>query len=291
MDTVTTKLTLWRTSEVFPKIYKLLVSSALNLPNNKALLMPILVAFFILGGCKTVPIQDRSFSDEIGFWEQDKNTSARFQHNSIADDKTIGLLYVSGKDILLNGTQVENSSKMKNNSFVDTGPYSSARIEFKASDSTCLIRVDEFNFGNAYTDTSDCKHYIETTHSAIKAQNAILHIHVSEHQTKIIVISGMIKVMLRKNEMQSIDVKEEQKIIITHDAINHPRQVAPSEIWQHASWKENHQFYKTEIDWHKVIMTIVTVAVVAAIVILLPASAGRRGVSHGHNSGHFHRLR
>lgn len=236
------------------------------------------MAILLLAGCKTVPIQDRYVAEKGGFWEQDENTGARFHHNAIADDETIGLMHASGKSALLNGTQVKESSKIKNNAFVSTGPQSGARIVFQASDSACLIRVDEFNIGKAYADTSDCQQSIKTAHAMIEAKSAILHINVSQHQTEVMVISGVIKVILRENTTQSLDVKSEHKIIITHDAISRPRPVTQDEIWRRILWRDDFRLYKTVIDWNKVIAGVVTVAIVAVAILF---SRGRGGGGYG----------
>lgn len=232
----------------------------------------------MLTGCKTVPIQDRNFAENSGFWEQDENSGSRFHHNAIADNEMIGLMYASGKNALLNGAQVKNSTKIKNNSFVSTGPQSGIRIAFKASDSACLIRVDELNVGNAYAETSDCQQSIKTIHAMIEAKSAILHINVSQHQTEVMVISGVVTVILRENVMQSIDVNADQKIIITHDAIGRPYPVTPDEIWQRIRWRDGFQFYKTIVDWDKVLKGVLIGAIVAAA-ILMPRAVGRSGLN------------
>ena len=281
MDIIKTRLFFCKVKGIGSRSYQWLISSALTPPGNKILLPLFLMALMLLGGCKTVPIQDRYVAEKGGFWEQDENTGSRFHHNAIADDETIGLMYASGKSALLNGAQVENSSKIKNNAFVSTGPQSGARIAFKASDSACLIRVDELNIGKAYADTSDCQQSIKTTHAMIDAKSAIFHINVSQHQTEIMVISGVIQVILRENTTQSIDVKAEQEIIVTHDAIGHPRRISQDEVWQRIRWRDDFRLYKTVIDWNKVIAGVVVVAVIAAA-ILMPRAASRSGMSRHH---------
>lgn len=244
-------------------------------------LVPLLIAVLLLGGCKTVPIQDRYLAEQGGFWELDENTVSRFHHRTIANDEIIGRMYASGKSVLLNGDRLKNSSKVKNNSFVNTGPQSNARLEFKASDSSCSIHVNELNLGNAYVDTANCQHNIETLHAMIQARNAILHVHVSQHQTEVMVISGMIKVMLRENSAQFIDVKEEQEIVITHDAIDRPRPIVSDDIWQRIRWKTSFQLYKTVIDWEKIITSVVIVGILIAA-ILLPRSGSLSGLHRHH---------
>ena len=281
MDIIKTRLFFCKVKGIGSRSYQWLISSALMLPGNKILLPLLLMAILLLGGCKTVPIQDRYVAEKGGFWEQDENTGSRFHHNAIADDETIGLMYASGKSALLNGAQVENSSKIKNNAFVSTGPQSGARIAFKASDSACLIRVDELNIGKAYADTSDCQQSIKTTHAMIDAKSAIFHINVSQHQTEVMVISGVVQVVLRENTKKSIDVKAEQEIIVTHDAIGRPRRISQDEIWQRIRWRDDFRLYKTVIDWNKVIAGAVVVAIIAAA-ILMPRAVSRSGMSRHH---------
>ena len=272
MDTARTKLA----GGIGSRKDKWLIPSTLT-PSGKYIgLVSLLIVILLLTGCKTVPIQDRYLAEKGGLWEQDENSGSRFHHNAIADNEMIGLMYASGKSVLLNGAQVKNSAKIKNNSFVSTGPQSGARIAFKASDSACLIRVDEFNIGNAYADTSDCQQSIKTIHAMIEAKSAILHINVSQHQTEVMVISGVVTVILRENVMQSIDVSADQKIVITHDAIGRPYPVTADEIWQCIRWRDGFQLYKTVVDWDKVLKGVLIGAAIAAA-ILMPRALGRSG--------------
>ncbi len=163
----------------------------------------------------------------------------------------IGSMYASGKSTLLNGAQVKIGAKVKNNSFVSTGSQSSTRIEFKAADSSCLIRVDKFNVGNAYADTSDCQQAIETLHARLQAKDAILHISVSQHQMEVMALSGAIKVILLEDATQFIDVRADHGIIVTHEAIGHPYPVTPDETWQRIRWRGDFQLFKTVADWNK----------------------------------------
>ena len=254
--------------------------SSLTSPGNKGLLL-LLITVLLFSGCKTVPILDRSFADKGGLWEQDENTGARFHHNAIPGNTIIGSIYASGKSALIDSSQVKDYTQIKNNSFVSTGPQSSARIEFNASDAACLIRVDEFNIGNAYVDTSYCQQSIRTRHTMVEAKSAILHIHVSQHQTEVMVISGAIEIILRENPTQSINVTADQAIIITHNAIGRPRSITQDEIWQRILWRDDFRLYKTVVDWNKVIAGAVTVAVIAAA-ILMPRAVSRSGSSRHH---------
>ncbi len=267
--------------------YQGLQSFPLDVSSRRSLLLPLLIVVLLLIGCKTVPIQNRNFSERGGFWEQDENTSSRFHHNLGNDKAVIGSLYSSGKSVLLEGAQVGMTSKVNNNSYVSTGSQSSARIEFKASDSTCSVRVDEMVFGNAYADTTDCQQIIETLHARIEAKNAILHIHVSQQQTEVTVISGVITVMLREQASQSIDIRADREIIITHDAIGRSYPVTPDEIWQRIRWREDFPLYKKVVDWETIIAVVVVGAVAAGViaaVILLG-----KGDGSGRGSGGFPR--
>jgi hypothetical protein len=240
----------------------------------------LLLVVWLLSGCKTVPIQDRNFAENGGFWEQDENMGFRFHRNAGASDAVIGTLYASGKNVLLNGDQVKVSSPVRNNSFVSSGMQSGARIEFKASDSTCSIRIDRFNVGQAYADTSSCLHDIETLHARIQAQNAVLQINVSQQQTSIMVLSGTIEVMTREDTGQFVVVRADQKITVTPNAIGQPHALGPDEIWQRMRWREDFQLYKTVVDWRKVVAGVAIVALVA-VAILFGKGRGGGGHSHG----------
>ncbi|MXS82957.1 hypothetical protein [Nitrosomonas oligotropha] len=238
----------------------------------------LLITVLLLAGCKTVPIQDRNFAENGGFWEQDENMGFRLHRNAGASDAVIGTLYASGKNVLLNGDQVKVSAPVKNNSFVSSGMQSGARIEFKASDSTCSIRVDQFNSGKAYADTSSCLHDIETLHARILARNAVLQINVSQQQTDIMVLSGTIEVMTRVDTGQFVAVRADQKITVTPNAIGQPHALAPDEIWQRMRWREDFQLYKTVVDWRKVVAGVAIVALVAVAILF---GKGRGGGGHG----------
>lgn len=278
MDT-TRKPFFYKLRGICSRCYPWSMSSALALPGKTGLLL-LLIAVLLFSGCKTVPILDRNFAGTGGLWEQDENAGARFHHNAIADNAVIGSLYSSGRSALINGSQVREHTQIKNNSFVSTGMQSSARIEFKASDAACLIRVDEFNIGNAYVDTSYCQQSIRTRHAMIEAKSAILHIHVSQHQTEVTVISGAIEIILRENPTQSTTVEADQTIIITHNAIGRPRSITTDEIWQRIRWRDDFHLYETVIDWRKVVAGVVTVAIIAAVIIL-SKGAGGRGLGGG----------
>lgn len=277
MDTRKTKPFFCKIRGICSGYSQWLMPSSLTLPGNSGLQL-LLIAVLLLAGCKTVPLQDRNFSERGSFLEQDENTGFRLHHNAGTDSAIIGAMYASGKSALLNGEQVKVSARVKNNSFVSTGPQSSARIEFNATDSSCLIRIDRLNVGNAYADSSDCQQAIETLHARLQAKDAILHISVSQHQTEVLVLSGAIKVILLEDATQSTDVRADHGIMITHDAIGHPYPVTPDETWQRIRWRSDFQLYKTVVDWNKVIAVAVTVAIVAAAILL---SRGRSGGGHG----------
>lgn len=279
MDTTKTRSFFCEIWNLYSKRFSLSVPFSLNLASHGYLLLSILAVAFLVSGCKTIPINDRNFSERGGFWEQDENTDSRFHHTAKNDRAAIGTLYASGKNALLDGAQVAVTERVTNNAFVSTGSQSSARIEFKVSDSSCLIRVDEIIAGNAYADTSDCQQNIETLHAKIEAKNAILHIHVSQHQTEITVISGVIKVMLRGNAAQSIDVRSDREIVITQDTIGRPYSIMPDEIWQRIRWRDDFPLYREVVDWETVIASVVvgiiTVGTIAAVILLSKGHGGR----------------
>lgn len=275
-------------------LYKLLICGTphprLHHHQKTGLLATLLVAILLLSGCKTVPIHDRTYSDRSGFWEQNEKTSVRMRNSTLSKNQTMGWIHTAGKNTVVNSSSAKNESGIRNGSSVYTGAYSSAHIEFKNPDSGCLIVIDEFKYGKAYTDTSRCHQQIETPHAVIQAHNAVLHIGVSSQQTRIIAISGEIKVTLRSDETQSIDVKENHEIVITPNKIHLPRHKTAEEIWLHTQWKENYAFYRTEIDWRKVTAVAVTIAVVAVAVALIPGALRNSGGRYGsHGFRHFSR--
>ncbi len=250
-----------------------------------------LLIVLLLSGCKTVPIHDRTYSVESGFWEQNEKTSMRVRNSAIPGNQTMGWIHTSGKNaVVVNSYPAKNESAVRNGSSVYTGAYSSAHIEFKKPDSGCLIVIDEFKYGKAYTDTSRCHQQIETPHAVIQAHHAVLHIGVSSQQTRIIAINGEIKATLRSDETQSIDVKSDHEVIVTHNKIHLPRHMAAEEIWLHTQWKENYPFYKTEIDWRKVTAAAATLVFVAVAAVLIPGAFRNSGNRYGsHGFRHFSR--
>lgn len=257
--------------------------SELKLPSC-AILLILLLAMLFLGACKTIPIDDRNATGNGGFWEQDENSSARFHNPNQIDKATIGLVFVSGEGALSNGTPVDVSAKLANHSRINTGPQSSARVEFEAAGPVCTIEIDEFNAGNAYADTADCRQQIETPHARIDASNAILHLQVTEHQTKVTVISGTIDVTPLGDTAQSIDVREDREVVVTRDTLGRPYLLTPEEIWQRIRWRDDYPLYKKVIDWGTIAATaavvIVTAGIIAAVVILSKGHGhgGRRGL-------------
>ncbi len=269
-------------------ICRMPLSNLCNRQKNR--LLVILLIVLMLVGCKTVPIHDRTYSVESGFWEQNEKTSMRVRNSTMSGSQTMGWIHTSGKNaVVVNSSPAKNESAVRNGSSVYTGVNSSAHIEFKKPDSGCLIVIDEFKYGKAYTDTSRCHQQIETPHAVIQAHHAVLHIGVSSQQTRIIAINGEIKVTLRSDETQSIDVKSEHEVIITHNKIHRPRHMATEEIWMHTQWKENYPFYKTEIDWRKVVAVAATVAVIAVAAVMIPGAFRNSGRYSTHGFRHFSR--
>jgi len=277
MDATEIKSFLFKIISIHPRHYPRFIFSSLNVSGNQGLLL-IFLAALLLTGCKTVPVMDRSLAEAGGLWELNEHTGARFHLSTVPDNATIGLIQPSGKNVLLNGSSVNDTEQVKNHSFVSSGPRSGARIRFKASGSSCLIRVDDFKIGNAFTETSDCEQRIETLHAIIYAKNAILHLNVLQHGTKITVISGTISVTSRENPTDSIDVNADHEVTVTLDTVSHPRSITSDEIWQRIRWRDDFRIYKTVIDWNKVIAGAVTVAIIAVAIIF---GKGRSGVGHG----------
>lgn len=257
--------------------------SALKLP-GRGILLILLLTVLLLGACKTVPIDDRNATGNGGFWEQDENTGARFHNPNQVDKATIGLVFAAGESALRNGTPVDVSAKLANHSRINTGPQSSARVEFEAAGPVCTIQIDEFNTGNAYADTADCRQQIETPHARIDASSATLHLRVTEHQTKVTVISGTVDVAPLGDTRQSIDVREDREVVVTRDTLGRPYLLTPEEIWQRIRWRDDYPLYKKVIDWGTIAATaavvIVTAGIIAAVVILSDGHGhgGRRGL-------------
>ncbi|SEG17123.1 hypothetical protein [Nitrosomonas ureae] len=277
MDATEIKPFLFKIISIHPRHYPRFIFSPLNFSGNQGLLL-LLLAISLLAGCKTVPVMDRSLAEAGSLWEQNEHTGARFHHSTLPDDATIGLIQPSGKGVLLNGSSVNDTEQVKNHSFVSSGRQNGARIQFKASDSSCLIRVDEFKIGNAFTETSECEQRIETLHAIIYAKNAILHLKVSQHETEVTVISGTITVTSRGNPTDSIDINADHEVTVTLDTVSHPRSITSDEIWQRIRWRDDFRLYKTVIDWNKVIVGVITVAIIAVAIIF---GKGRSGIGHG----------
>lgn len=260
--------------------YQLCSFSAPNLLDNKLLLLA-LIPIFLLSGCMTVPIQNRNLSEAGGFWEQDENTDPRFKHDAITGNETIGVLYASGKNALVNGSSVEGSAEISNNAFVSTGSQSSARIEFKKGDAICLIRIEDFSTGNSYGDTSNCQHNIVTKHAGSETKNSAYHISVSQLQTEFTVLRGSVKLMLLSNSNQSIVVSSGEEAILTADSIIGPHSVPQDEIERRIRWRDNYNFSRTQVDWTKVLIGVGAVGAAAATAIILHKSGGGGNSSGG----------
>lgn len=228
----------------------------------------LLIAVFLLGACKTVPILDRNTSDAGGYWEQDENTDPRFIHDTIAGNEEIGMLYVTGNHVIVNGARLNESSEINNNTFVSTGPQSGVRIEFKDDHSACLIQIQDFSIGRGYGDTANCQHNIATTHANSQTRNSIYHFNVSQQQTKITVLRGAVKLALQANPSQMIQVNGGEEAILTNDSILGPRSVSLEEIKKRVRWRDNYQFYKSEVDWQLVGGAAAAAAAIGAAVIL-----------------------
>ncbi len=226
----------------------------------------ILILTVLLNACTTVPVENRNTSSAGGFWEQDENTDPRFHHRAIGADEKIGILYASGNKVLVNGAPAEDTLNIKNNTFVGTGPNSSARIEFKEGGGICSIQIQDFSVGNGYGDTAHCEHGIITTHASAKTRGTIYHISVSGQQTEVTVLRGLVKLSLLANPLQNAIVNSGEEIILTTDTIIGPRPVSLGEIERRIRWRDNYQFYKGEAS---VGTALVGAGVAAAIIHML----------------------
>ncbi|SEQ96727.1 hypothetical protein SAMN05421690_1004106 [Nitrosomonas sp. Nm51] len=226
----------------------------------------ILMLAVLLGACTTVPVANRNVASAGGFWEQDENTDPRFHHMAKEAEKEIGILYASGSSVLVNGTaMVEDTMDIENNSFVSTGPKSSARIEFK-DDGFCSIQVEDFSVGNGYGDTANCEYSIVTTHATANTQDTIYHINVSGQRTEITVLRGLLKASLLADPAQSAIVNSGEEIILTADSIIGPRPVSFEEIERRIRWRDNYTFHTSKVSWVKVLVGAgVAAGIVAAI--------------------------
>lgn len=226
----------------------------------------ILMLTVLSSACSTVPVENRNASSAGGFWEQDENTDPRFYHMAMEADEKIGILYASGNKVLVNGTPIEDTLDIKNNTFVGTGPKSSARIEFKDGSGACSIQIQGFSVGNGYGDTAHCEYGIITTHASARTRDTIYHINVSDQRTEITVLRGLIKLSLLTDPAQSAIVNSGEEIILTTDSIIGPRPVSFEEIERRIRWRDNYTFHKSEVSWGTV---LVGAGVAAAIVNML----------------------
>lgn len=253
--------------------------SHLNLSTPSAIscnTLLILIFTVSLSACSTVPVGNRNVSNAGGFWEQDENTDPRFHHIAKKADEDIGTLYASGNKVLVNGIPIEETTDIKNNSFVSTGPKSSARIEFKDDSVSCSIQIQDFSMGNGYGDTANCEYNIVTTHASASTRNTIYHISVSDQQTEITVLRGLVKLSLFADPAQSAIVNSGEEIVLTMDSIIGPKPVSYEEIERRIRWRDGYTFYKSEVSWVKVLVGAgVAAGIVAAIL------RGKSGSSSG----------
>ncbi|MCP5243098.1 hypothetical protein [Nitrosomonas sp.] len=233
---------------------------------NRRYIFLILLLAVLLSACSTVPVENRNVSSAGGFWEQDENTDPRFHHRAMEADQEIGLLYASGNEVLVNGARVESTLDIKNNAFVSTGPKSSVRIEFMDGEGICAIQIEEFSVGNGYGDTANCEYSIITTHASARTRDTIYHINVSDQGTEITVLRGLLQSSLLADPTQSVIVNSGEEIILTADSIIGPRPVSFEEIERRIRWRDNYDFYKSEVSWVKVLVGAgVAAGIVAAI--------------------------
>lgn len=245
----------------------------------------LLLFILMLGGCSTVPVADRNVSSAGGFWEQDENTDPRFNHMAKRGDEEIGILYAAGNHVLVNGEPVKDTADIENNSFVSTGPQSSARIEFKDDDNICSIQIREFSVGNGYGDTANCEYNIITAHASASTRDTIYHINVSAQRTEITVLRGLLKSSLLIDPAQSAIVNSGEEIILTTDSIIGPRPVSYEEIERRIRWRDNYTFYKSEVSWVKVLVGAGVAAGIVAAILRGRSGGSSGGTSQGYDRG------
>lgn len=209
----------------------------------------VLSAIFLLHACTTVPIPRNTSVAVGGFWEQDENTDPRFYNSAIAVNDKMGVLYAAGKNVMVNNVRANGLVKIGNNTHISTGSQSSARIEFKPTDTACLIQIQEFTVGRGYGDTANCQHHIETSHADAQTDHSIYHFDVAQQQTQVTVLSGSVRLALQSNPGQFVDVNRGQEAIVASNSIIGPKPVPLDEIKRRVQWRDNYIFSSREVDW------------------------------------------
>lgn len=227
-----------------------------RLQHPRYFLLFVIAPLSLLNACSTVPIQNRNVSTAGGYWELDENTDPRFYHSAHTRHEKIGTLYSAGDNVFINSSQVKKTAEtdLINNTFVSTGPQSSARIEFIDGSDTCMIQIQDFSTGNGYGDTANCDHMAETTHAKSQARDSIYHINVNRQQTEFTVLDGRIKLTLRADPDQTVLVSRGEEAIVTANAIIGPRPVSPEEIIRRIQWRDRYEFYSSNVSWGKVLL-------------------------------------
>ncbi|NOT83783.1 MAG: hypothetical protein HOP02_03170 [Methylococcaceae bacterium] len=187
----------------------------------------------------------------------------------------IGTLYAFGSNVFANGSKIEDTTGIDNNTFVSTGLQSAVRIEFKEDNGTCLIHVKDFKVGKGYGDTASCQHSIGTTHADSQMQNSVYHFNVSPQQTEVTVLSGLVKLALHADPSQTVNVNSGEEAIVTVNAIVGPRPVSIDEVNRRIRWRDKYTFSTREVDWATVGAVAVGVAAIGVGVAL--------GVGGGNN--------
>lgn len=230
---------------------------------------------YLLVACTTVPIMRDYPRGHVGagFWEQDENTDPRFYRGTESGKNEIGTLYAFGSNVSLNGSKVEDSHGIDNNTFVSTGLQSAARIEFKEGGGTCLIQVKDFRQGRGYGDTASCQHSIGTHHADSQMQSSVYHFNVSPQQTEVTVLSGSVKLALHADPSKTVNVNSGEEAIASVNSIIGPRPVSADEINRRIRWRDKYTFSAREVDW-------ATVGAVAATAVAIGA-----GIALGSGGG------
>lgn len=231
---------------------------------------------YLLVACTATPVI-REFPQGTvgaGFMELDEFTEPRFYQDPITGTAKIGMLYVAGSNVYINGSRISETTDLINNAFVNTGSGSSVRIEFDNDSGACLIHIEDFRIGKGYGDTTSCQHIIGTTHADAQVQNSVYHFKVSKRQTEVTVLRGYAKVSLHADPRQTVYVHGGEEAILTANAIIGPRPVPVDVIKSRVRWRDKYQFFKKEVNWTAI--GVATAIIGAIIGIVLGTSGGNK---------------
>lgn len=229
-------------------------------------LWALLVTILLLQACTTATI-NRDYSTSVGFWEQDENTDPSFLVQPGDSDNEIGNIYVDGDQVYVNGALINETSPLKNNSFVRTGSRSSVRIEFDTTDNGCQIQIKEFRMGKGFAHSTSCQHIVVTKHAEFRARSSVYHLHVTPWQTVATVLTGTVVAGLRSIPGQDVAIHQGQEAVLSSDSIIGPRQVPDTEIDRRIDWRNKYQFVESAPAWGVIAGIGAVAAAIAGIVI------------------------